>query len=1102
VDHVAELDAIGPLLYDLVLGSALPERPLKGAHEAMPEILALITRQSTIDFRPYKPTTILRRIGRRMAVTHTRTIEEYRDYLQSHPAELAELVMALLIKVTEFFRDPEAFAYMRRDVVPDLIARRRDQGRVLRLWSAGCATGEEAYSLALMVADALGGELPEWSVKVFATDVDESAIHYARRGFYPANVVGKLPEALVTRYFEPSDQGVRVSKVLRQLVIFGQQDITRGVPFPRVDLVVCRNLLIYFKPELQEEVLDIFAYSLHQTNGYLLLGKAETARPSRATFELVNKKWKVYRCIHGPLPAAVKPGLAPAHVGELAYTHAEGEPAPRPAIEAPPEADLSELRHVNELMLRGVMAGIVVVDRHYRILSINAAARRLLGIRESGTAQDFLHTVRGLPYEEARGAIDRAFRERATASVELVLASSPATERRHMAMHVSPPPTEAAEYVIITVLDVTDRVQAARKAEALQNEHNQLAEELGTTNRRLTETNKELQDANEELQAANEELMLAQEELQATNEEFEATNEELQATNEELETNNEELQATNEELETTNEELQARTAELQELNRILTGERARLSEMVEQAPLFIVMLRGPALVVEASNPSSLQLFGGQEAAGRPFEEVCRDPALEPLVVGVREVFHRDRPWKSGTIVTAAPAGDRPSPARELVYTVVPSHDAFGRVDGVMVYAEDVSEKRAAEDRERAEMLKLMIEHAYPAGLGLYDTQTGQLLQASPRYTDILRRLAPRGEAFTRSGFTDLTLLPNGEEARQALASLRRDGEPVRIAELRRRLPGDERDTVWDWTLIPISHGEGAARQTRHAVVCVFEVTEQVQWLEEMKKLDALREEFLAMASHELRTPLVPLTTYVDVLDKLLQEPPGPQTKGSREEASRLVSRVRKQIGDLTRLTDDLLDVSRLQSGSFAIDEKPVDLRQVVEDAREMASRLPDAPAIRVSSDGDRLVVKGDEGRLVQAVFNLLSNAVRYGGDGDAIDLRLAPLGSGSARIEVKDYGPGIAAEDQKELFTRFYRGHSPAHTARAGLGLGLFICRQIVERHGGTIGVRSQLGQGSSFTIELPLAASGAAAAGTGKNGPRATAKRSGRRSRRTARQA
>ena len=236
-----------------------------------------------------------------MAVTHNGNIRDYTDYLRTHPDEVKELVKAFLIKVTGFFRDPEAFELLNQTIIPQLIERGKENGRILRIWSAGCATGEEAYSLALLVADHLGADFPEWSVKIFATDLAGDAITFARRGLYPANVLNDLPEYYRDRFFERVEHGFRISKTLRQVVIFGQQDISRGVPFPRIDLVTCRNLLIYLKPELQQIVLDLFAYSLHQSRGYLFLGKAETTRPTKATFELVNKKWKIYRCLGGPL---------------------------------------------------------------------------------------------------------------------------------------------------------------------------------------------------------------------------------------------------------------------------------------------------------------------------------------------------------------------------------------------------------------------------------------------------------------------------------------------------------------------------------------------------------------------------------------------------------------------------------------------------------------------------------------------------------------------------------------------------------------------------------------------------------------------------------
>jgi two-component system CheB/CheR fusion protein len=608
VDHVVEIEQLGPLLFEILKGVSLAA-PTEKPDDPLRDLLVQVSAQTNIDFRNYKSATILRRIGRRMAVTHNSNIRDYGDYLRTHPDEVKELVRAFLIKVTGFFRDPEAFDFLRGSIIPELIDRAKANGRTLRLWSAGCATGEEAYSLALLLADQLGQDFPEWNIKVFATDLAADAISFARRGLYPENVLKDLPHEFRDRFFERIDHGYRISKALRQAVIFGQQDISRGVPFPRIDLVTCRNLLIYLKPDLQQVVLDLFAYSLHQSNGYLFLGKAETARPNKPTFELVNKKWKIYRCLGGSMAFPLQDSSLKAAAANNSWREQRRRLISTGIAGAhelmPGDLDVAQLRRINETMLRYTNVAVVIIDRQYRILTINAAARRLLGVRDVAYDQDFLHTVRGLPYQEMRRAIDTCFREHATINLqELELDQTSEGSGRYVSFTVMLMQTEqgAPELAVITALDVTDHVQLKKRLEAVQREHADLIGELSAANKRFGTMNKELQDANEELQAANEELMLTQEELQATNEEFEATNEELQATNEELETNNEELQATNEELQTTNDELTARTMELQEITKQLRLEQLQLTALLERFPHFMMVLNAEDLTVQAINP--------------------------------------------------------------------------------------------------------------------------------------------------------------------------------------------------------------------------------------------------------------------------------------------------------------------------------------------------------------------------------------------------------------------------------------------------------------------------------------------------------------------
>jgi len=690
VDHVVEIEHIGPLLYDILKGVELPS-PDK-VEDPLRELLTHVSSEINIDFRNYKSSTILRRIGRRMAVTQNATIKHYTDFIRANPDELKELVRAFLIKVTGFFRDPDAFEVIKSSIIPELIDRAKSNGRTLRLWSAGCATGEEAYSLALLAADYLGPEFSDWNVKIFATDLDADAIAFARRGLYPENVLTDLPEEYRAHYFERIDHGYRVSKILRQTVIFGHQDISRGVPFPRIDLVTCRNLLIYLKPDLQEVVLDLFAYSLHQSHGYLFLGKAETARPSKPTFELVNKKWKIYRCLSGPLAFPLHESSLP----DSANFYREPRRTLLPMVASaqrdwtPAELNITQLRRLNETMLRHTTVAMVIIDRQYRIVTINSAARRLLGIRDLGYDQDFLHTVRGMPYQEVRGAIDACFRERNTMHLpEVEMDPSSEGSGKYVTFTIISMQIEqgAPELAVLTVLDVTEQVHIKHRLEVVQREHSALVGELSTSNKRFAVINKEIQDANEELQAANEELMLTQEELQATNEEFEATNEELQATNEELETNNEELQATNEELQTTNDELTARTLELQELTKHHRIEQLQLAALLERFPHYIMVLNAEDLTVHAINPAYKQLLHDRNVQGLPMSEIFGGRQVAELIKMLKTAARESQTLHTDPIFASVDGeGDKV----RFIHTIVPVGDANGAtVNRLFLYSERV-----------------------------------------------------------------------------------------------------------------------------------------------------------------------------------------------------------------------------------------------------------------------------------------------------------------------------------------------------------------------------------------------------------------------------
>ena len=742
VDIVADLGETPRVLSDLLSGLGEDAEELPGDDEGEVELLLEGLRKAHgVDFGSYKRPTIVRRLKRRIVATGQGTLGGYRAYLEGNPEEYRNLLNSFLIKVTDFFRDPEHFEYLQKEVLPGLVEEARKGNRGLRIWSAGCATGEEAYSLAIALSEVLGEDLGFFQAQIFATDLDSEAVEFARRGVYGASSVRGLSEERLERYFDETGGRYRVKKAIRSMIVFGEHDLSRRSPLPNMDLCVSRNVLIYFAPELQRRALQLFAYSL-RNGGCLALGKAESVSPLSEYFIPQSSQYKVYRrqgerFLMPSLPAP-PPSPAPDK-----HEHAPLQtPNPTPAVtnvlgdrERRRQARTPEAEGFDRLPV-----GVVVVGRRYDIRAINDAARRLLSIHGIAVAEDFLHAMQEAPYAEVRAALDAAFRLGDEASTGEFALEDPVTgEPRYLRLDCYPEhdlrgDAGPAETAVVVINDVTQAVQERRKLaqriDALGAETQVLRREaeaevarlvaqnerLVEANRRFEESNRELGALNEGLQRAYEKSLMASEENQVATEEVETLNEELQATNEELETLNEELQATIEELNTTNEDLQARSNDLQEMARERERERRssetarrRLQVVLEQSPFAIAVYEGEDLVSRLVNPSFLRLFGLREAdvLEKPFAEAfpafVRKGGLAPLL----RVYETGEP---STERLANFSYDRDGDGKEeelfLDIARVPLRDARGEVESVLVQFVDatdvvVSRRRAEEISEKA-----------------------------------------------------------------------------------------------------------------------------------------------------------------------------------------------------------------------------------------------------------------------------------------------------------------------------------------------------------------------------------------------------------------
>jgi two-component system CheB/CheR fusion protein len=641
VDIIADIEKIGGILHELLTDAQAPIRSTE--ERALRSFLEQLRTRSGIDFTAYKTPTIMRRLQRRMIATGSGRLTEYIRFLQNNPDEYQRLVSSFLIKVTEFFRDADLFAYLRDRILPELIEQARANGNELRLWSAGCATGEEAYSLAILISELLGAELPQFNIRIFATDLDNGAITFARRGVYPAGALRNIPAPLIERYFTWVDDAYEIRKQVRALTIFGQHDLGQRAPFPRIDLELCRNVLIYFTPELQRRALQLFTFSLRD-GGYLVLGKAETTNPLSDYFILEEPHLKIYR----------RQGERTLFPPATRYRDMPAAPPLRmvggPRLVNPEQSrTLRETQRTHiarerfEGLLLNLPLGVVVVDRRYDIQAINGAARRFFGIHGAGIGDDFLHLVQTMPPAPLRAAIDAALRGDIPVTGEEVAATELATGTvRYLELACYPQKitdgTDAVDAVLITVQDTTEKTLARTTLEESLARQRAETERLTTLMKRLAEANRQLLDANQDLsnrnaefRSANEEFLVANEEAQAATEEIETLNEELQATNEELETLNEELQATVEELNTTNDDLQARTVELQDAAISLDAQRVTSESERERLDAILSGIGDAVLVVDhagaitMANARFSEFFGGAET---PY--VANDEHGNPL----------------------------------------------------------------------------------------------------------------------------------------------------------------------------------------------------------------------------------------------------------------------------------------------------------------------------------------------------------------------------------------------------------------------------------------------------------------------------------------
>jgi two-component system CheB/CheR fusion protein len=518
--------------------------PEAEAPKDIDRILNMIADRTGANFTEYKLATINRRVGRRMALHKILTLEEYLHYIQQVPKELDLLFKDILISVTGFFRDKEAFQALRRALPHTLKTKKK--GDDIRIWVPGCATGEEAYSIAMLLYEQLGKEVNQYNIQIFGTDLDQDAIMQARKGFYATATVVDVDQNLLDKFFTHADNTVQVIKSIREMIVFAKQDLTQDPPFSHLDIISCRNLLIYFNSSLQKKIVPMFHYILNP-EGVLFLGKSESIGQFSDLFAPLVKKWKIFQRRGMLRTPIVDFGLG----RHLRYSGKAPAKIPPKNKEVP----------IKQIFAESVIAAMgncaVIIDDRQEIVFVQGDVGPYLTLPQGEIGLSILNMARSELRLDLRALIHKATRENQFVRSNKINFKHNG-QGRHIILHAGPAAiqTESVNLTLVMFEEIAPLAETEQETLA--------GDTAGDP--RLLELEQELAAAREHLQTTVEELETTNEELQSLNEELQSANEELQSSNEELETSNEELQSTNEELTTVNEELQVKSGELAEAN--------------------------------------------------------------------------------------------------------------------------------------------------------------------------------------------------------------------------------------------------------------------------------------------------------------------------------------------------------------------------------------------------------------------------------------------------------------------------------------------------------------------------------------------------------
>lgn len=1043
VDFILPADQIIPKL--IAISHAFPvdytaaeikKNEPEADEEVFRQLLTIIRIRKGVDFTNYKQSTIKRRLIRRMALSKMDNAKDYLNMLRENKAEQDALYNDLLISVTSFFRDPHSFDQLCNVVFPSIL-QQKTANEPLRIWVAGCATGEEAYSIAICVHEYLGNKASNRKVQIFATDVSELAVNKARIGIYRPADLDSLSPQQVQQFFTKLDGNYQVNKSIRDMCVFAYHNILKDPPFSKIDLVSCRNVMIYLEPVLQKRVFSTFHYALNE-KGYLMLGKSETVGSNTDLFTPFNQLEKIYQSkgVHGKLGN---------------FTSARSEQVLKDTDqniqEKTGEKDIR--KKAEAILLEKYTSASVIVNQSYDIVEFCGNTETWIALPRKKPNFNILKIAReGLSFE-IRNLLHLAKIKKVTMRKEGIFFKIN-EEQQYVNIEVLFMPDGGEDYYLVVFQNsmlagttfLTENV--AGKSQHPQENINAWLQRIDQLENELTQTREDMRAITEVQEAANEEL-------QSANEELLSGSEELQSLNEELETSKEELQSTNEEIIIVNTELLDR-------NEQLNNSRRYTEEIFSTIHEPLLILDKDEIVVRATD-GFYQMFkvSEQETEGQFLYDLGNEQwnipelrhQLEKVLSekGSFKIFEVDHVFNSiGRRIMQLTARQFETHNHEKL-TLLAIHDITDKRKVEEGFAE--AERLLDESKER---LHFAIESA---GIGTWDFNplTGELIWDN-RCRELFGVAAD--ESINYEVFL-AHLHPDDRAAAADAVNKSLNGVNKGRLDIEFRSLGKDQKIRWIK-----SKGRAYFSKEKAAIRfigTVLDISIEKELEENTRELLRKKDEFISIASHELKTPITTIKAILQILDRSVSQ------QDELQSIYPFVQKANRQVEKLTGLIKDLLDITKIQTGKLELNNSRFSIRQLTEECCEETLLKKKQCKIEISGSKN-ILIRADKNRIEQVLSNFISNAIKYAPENDLITIKISKEPN-LVRVAVTDSGIGISKEKIPFIFDRFYRVEDNTKNF-SGLGLGLYISAEIIKRHNGTIGLESELHKGSTFWFTLP----------------------------------